>query len=216
MSTLAIILQIMGITIGMIILGTVLNKVLGISREKITEFKEKALNLQERMRNAQAIGDMRMISQLQRETIQLTKKIMVKQIVPLCLRCVIFIGIFGILGMVYANYSSRLLLYPVLIFGTGWVAVYFLFSISFSLIIFGIKRLYKKITGQTISSQQKNLREIMEIISPTQINSNVSFQVSRRIPSRSSRTSTENAKITSNTEDESQIKSDSWKYRIEK
>jgi len=213
MSNLEIILQIMGITVGMVILGIVLNRTLGISKEKITEFKEKASNLQERTRNAQAIGDIRMVSQLQRETIQFTKQIMVKQIVPLCLRCVIFIGIFGILGLVYAKYSSGLLQFPVLIFGTGWVAVYFLFSISFSLIIFGVKRLYKKITGQTSSSQQKDLREIMEVISPTQRNTSIEFQVSKTAPSR---ISTVNANMVSSAEDESQRKSDSWKDRIEK
>ena len=137
MSIIAIILQIMGITIGMIILGIVLNKILGVSREKLTEFKEKALNIQERMRTAQAVGDIRLLSQLQRETMQFTKQIMIKQFVPLCLRCVIFIGIFGLLGIVYANYSSGLLPFPVLIFGTGWVGVYFIFSISFSLILYG-------------------------------------------------------------------------------
>ncbi len=131
MSNLEIILQIMGITIGMVILGIVLNRILGISKEKITEFKEKASNLQERTRNAQAIGDMRMVSQLQRETIQFTKKIMVKQIVPLCLRCVIFIGIFGILGFIYADYNTGLLPFPLLIFGNGWQAIFFIFSISF-------------------------------------------------------------------------------------
>ena len=197
----------------MIILGMVLNKILGTSRGKITEFKEKALNIQERMRTAQAVGDIRMLSQLQRETMQFTKQIMVKQLVPLCLRCVIFIVIFGILGIVYANYSSGLLPVPILIFGTGWVAVYFLFSISFSLIIFGVKRLYKKITDQTTSSQQKNLREVLEIISPTQRNSRMSFQVSETAPSR---VTTIDANMASNTEEEYQEKSDSWKDRIEK
>jgi len=213
MSIIAIILQIMGITIGMIILGMVLNKILGTSRGKITEFKEKALNIQERMRTAQAVGDIRMLSQLQRETMQFTKQIMVKQLVPLCLRCVIFIVIFGILGIVYANYSSGLLPVPILIFGTGWVAVYFLFSISFSLIIFGVKRLYKKITDQTTSSQQKNLREVLEIISPTQRNSSMSFQVSETAPSR---VTAIDPNMGSNKEEKYQKKSDSWKDRIEK
>ncbi|MCK4286781.1 MAG: hypothetical protein KAX18_11290, partial [Candidatus Lokiarchaeota archaeon] len=83
MSNVAIILQIMGITVGMIILGMFLNKIFGLSKEKITEFKEKALNIQERMRNAQATGDIRILTQLQRETMQFTKQIMLKQFIPL-------------------------------------------------------------------------------------------------------------------------------------
>lgn len=214
MSNVAIILQIMFTTIGMIILGMVLNKILGLSKEKMKEFKEKALNIQERMRNAQVIGDIQTMTQLQRETMQFTKQIMIKQFIPLCLRCAIFIGIFGILGAIYADYQAGLLPFPVLIFGNGWVALYFVFSISFSLIIFGIKKLYKKITGKTISTQS-NLRDVLEIVSPTQRTSGISFQVSGTATSSPSRITTVDTNMASNTEDESQGKSDSWKDRID-
>ncbi len=215
MSNVAIILQIIGITIGMIIFGMFLNKILGLSKEKINEFREKASNIQERMRNAQAVGDIQMLTQLQRETMQFTKQIMLKQFVPLCVRCVIFIGIFGILGFIYAEFSSGLLPINILIFGSGWVAIYFIFSISFSLIIYGVKKLYKRITGKTVSTQS-DIREVLEMVSPTQRTSGISFQVSRTVPSRPSRITTVDANITSNTEDDSQGKSDSWKDRIEK
>ena len=215
MSNVAIILQIMGITVGMIILGMFLNKILGLSKEKITEFKEKALNIQERMRNAQATGDIRILTQLQRETMQFTKQIMLKQFIPLCLRVVIFIGIFGILGFIYDDYKSGLLPFPILFFGNGWVAMYFIFSISFSLIIFGVKKLYKRITGKTVSTQV-NLREIMELVSPTPRSSGMSFQVSGTASSSPSRITTVNADMASHIDDESNKQSDSWKDRIEK
>jgi uncharacterized membrane protein (DUF106 family) len=202
MSNVVIILQIMLITIGMIILGMILNKVLGLSKEKMTEFKERASNLQERIRNAQVIGDIRMMAQLQRETMQFTKQIMLKQFVPLCLRCFIFIGIFAILGFIYSDYDSGLLPFPLLIFGSGWVAIYFMFSICFSLVIYGIKKLYKRITGKDISTQS-HLREIMQLVSPTQQASGISFQVSDTVPP-------------SRTEDNSSEKRDSWKERIQK
>jgi len=202
MSNAGIILQIMLITIGMIILGMILNKVLGLSKEKITEFKERASNLQERMRNAQVIGDIQMMARLQRETMQFTKQIIVKQFVPLCLRCFIFIGVFAVLGFIYADYASGLLPFPLLIFGNGWVAIYFIFSISFSLLIFGIKKLYKRITGKDISTQN-NLREIMQLVSPTQQTSGISYQVSGAVSS-------------SKEEENSSEKTDSWKERIQK
>jgi uncharacterized membrane protein (DUF106 family) len=201
MSNAVIIIQIMFITIGMIILGMVLNKLLGLSKDKISEFKEQAQNLQERMRNAQVIADMRMMAQLQRETVQFTKSIVLKQFVPLCLRCFIFIGIFAVLSIIYADYDRGLLPFPLLIFGNGWVAIYFIFSISFSLILFGIKKLYKRITGKGISSQS-HLREIMELVSPTQQSSGISFQVSNPVPS--------------SIEEEFTEKTDSWKERIQK
>jgi len=202
MSNAIIILQIMLITIGMIILGMILNKVLGLSKEKITEFRERASNLQERIRNAQAIGDIQMMAQLQSETMQFTKQIMLKQFVPLCLRCFIFIGIFAILGFIYSDYDSGLIPFPILIFGNGWVAFYFIFSISFSLIIFGMKKLYKRITGKDISTQS-HLREIMQLISPTQQTSGISYQVSGAVPSNRD-------------EEKSSERSDSWKERIQK
>ena len=130
MSNAVIILQIMLITIGMIILGMILNKVLGLSKEKITEFKELASNLQERIRNAQVIGDIQMMAKLQRETMQFTKQIIVKQFIPLCLRCFIFIGVFAVLGFIYADYASGLLAFTLLIFGTGWVAILYFLSVS--------------------------------------------------------------------------------------
>ncbi len=196
-----IIIQIMLITIGMVILGMILNKLLGLSKDKISEFKEQAQNLQERMKNAQVLADRQMMIQVQRETMQFTKRIMIKQFVPLCLRCFIFIGIFAVLGFIYAEYDRDLLPFPLLIFGTGWVAIYFIFSISFSLIIYGIKKLYKRITGKQVSSPG-HLREIMELVSPTQQSSGISFQVSDPVPL--------------NTDEDSSERSDSWKDRIQK
>ena len=201
MSNAVIILQIMLITIGMIIFGMILNRILGLSREKMVEFKEQALNLQERIRNAQVVGDIQMMAQVQRETLRFTKKIMLKQFVPLCVRCFIFIGIFAILGFIYAEYDSGLLPFPLLIFGTGWVALYFVFSIGFSLIIFGLRKLYKRISGKEIATQG-HLREIMELVSPTRQSSGFSFQVSNT--------------VNSSREEDSAEKADSWKERIQK
>jgi len=201
MSDAFIIVQIVLITIGMVFLGMVLNKLLGLSKDKISEFKEQAFNLQERMKNAQVLADPQLMLQVQRETMQFTKSIMIKQFVPLCLRCFIFIGIFAVLGFIYADYDSGLLPFPLLIFGTGWVAIYFIFSISFSLIIFGMKKLYKRITGKQVSSQG-HLREIMELVSPSQQSSGISFQVANPVPL--------------NTDEDSSEKSDSWKDRIQK
>lgn len=201
MSVVAVILQIMGITIGMIILGIVLNKFLGLSKEKISEFREKALNIQERMRNAQVVGDVQMLTQVQQETLHFTKQIMIKQFVPLCVRCIIFIGIFALIGFFYAGYTSGLLPFNLLFLGNGWVAWYFIFSISFSLIIYGFKRLYRKMTGKGITTQG-NLREIMEIVSPTQRTTGVAFQV----PGTTSPTPP----------DVFEEETDSWKERIER
>jgi len=177
MSNVAIIIQILFITIGMIVFLMILNYVLGLRKEAQREMRKKALNLKERIKNAQLLGDYQLMVQTQKESIQFMKQMMKKQIIPLCIRCVIFIGIFAILGFVFSDYSSGLLPFPLLIFGSGWVAIYIIFSISISLIIFGVKRLYKKITGKGTKSQSY-LKEIMGLISPTQQNAELPFQIS--------------------------------------
>ncbi|MHA2391296.1 MAG: hypothetical protein ACXAEX_04950 [Promethearchaeota archaeon] len=213
MSNVAIILQILLITIGMIILGMVLNRLLGLRKENMQKFREQALNLQERMKNAQALGDIQMMTQLQNETMRFTRQIMIKQFIPLCLRCFIFIGIFSALGFIYAEYDSNLLPFNVLFFGSGWVGLYLLFSISISLLIYGAKKLYKRKTGK-VSSSQSGIREIMQIISPSDQPSGFSLPFSRSTSSQSM--SLRSSTNYSREENESSESSDSWKERIQK
>ncbi|MFX1391187.1 MAG: hypothetical protein ACFE9Z_14065 [Promethearchaeota archaeon] len=163
MSNVIVIIQILFITLGMIALGMVLNYFLGLRKDLLKDMREKALNLRERMKNAQLTGDPQLMARLQQESVQFMKLMMRKQIVPLCLRCFIFIGIFMILSAIYVDYESGLLPFPILIFGSGWLALYIIFSLYFALFIYGIKRL-TGIGGKT----QGTLREIMAIVSPTQ------------------------------------------------
>jgi uncharacterized membrane protein (DUF106 family) len=163
MTTGYVIISLMLMTIGMIAFGMIFNKIMGINPEVAKELRDKAMNLQERMRNAQMVRDGQQMMQLQQESMRLTKQMMKKQLVPTCIRCVIFLVIFAILGIVYAEYASGLLPFPILIFGDGWVALYFLFSIGFSLLIWGTKKLYKK---YIIKEDKSKTREILNMLSP--------------------------------------------------
>ncbi|MFX1259758.1 MAG: hypothetical protein ACFFC9_00935 [Promethearchaeota archaeon] len=158
-----IIISIMLMTIGMIALGLIFNKIMGINPEIAKEFRDKATNLQERMKTAQMMGDGRQMMELQKESMQLTKQMMKKQLLPSCIRCIIFLIIFAILGIVYAEYASGLLPFPILIFGDGWVALYFLFSIGFTLLIWATKKLYRKVTGK---GGKGKTRDILNMLSP--------------------------------------------------
>ena len=211
MSNVVIIIQILFITIGMIILGMILNLFLGLRKEAQREMRKKALNLQERMKNAQLLGDYQLMAQTQQESIQFMKQMMKKQLIPLCIRCVIFLGIFAVLNFIFSDYKSGLIPFPLLIFGSGWVAIYIIFSISISLIIYGVKRLYKKITGKGTKSQSY-LKELMGIISPTQQNTESPFQISSS-PQYQMNDSGD-VTVEQRNEDLSPRK-DSWKERIE-
>ncbi|MFW9971124.1 MAG: EMC3/TMCO1 family protein [Candidatus Odinarchaeota archaeon] len=163
MSEVLVIIQIVFITLGMIVLGMVLNHYMGLTKDTLQDMRKRALNLRERMKNAQLMGDYQIMTQLQQESTQFMKSMMKKQMIPLCLRCIIFIGIFMILGLIYADYNSGLLPFPILFFGTGWVAIYLIFSLYFSLFIWGVKRL----TGMG-SKTQSSVKEIMALFSPQQ------------------------------------------------
>lgn len=200
MSNTLIILIILFITIGMIIFSMLLNKILGLKKEEMKNIREQALNLRERMRNAQVFGDPQLMIQIQRETMQLTKQMMKKQLIPMCLRCFIFLGIFTTLSFILADYDRGLLPFPLWILGSGWFAIYFIFSITFSLIIFGIKKLYKRFV-QKETKKKSYLREIMGILSPTQQTSGISYQLSD--PTQSQTTSQTSSETV-----------ESWKDRI--
>jgi len=145
-----VIIGIMLITIAMIGVSEILNRIMGVQSGAVREIQEKAKNLRERMRTAQLTGNAQIMLELQRESMELTKLMMKKQMIPQCVRCFIFMGIFAVIGIVYAGYAEGLLPFPILIFGSGWFAVYFLFSITFSLILYGFKRLYRKLTGKEV------------------------------------------------------------------
>ncbi len=211
-----VILQLMFISIGMVIVGKVLNKILGLNKENMIDLKDKAQNLQERLKNAQSIGDIQMMTQLQRETMSFMKKLVKKQAIPLCVRCSIFLTVFIILSLIYRDYGSGLLPFPIPLLGEGWFAIYFLFSLGFALLIYGIKKLYQKLTGKETKSQNQ-LKNIMKIISPAQQSTGFSSQFG---PTMSNESQYQlNIQNSSFSEEENQQSSDevkSWKERIEK
>ena len=173
-----IIIGIMLITIAMIGVGELLNRIMGVKSDAVRELREKSNNLRERMRTAQLTGNAQIMLELQRESMELTKIILKKQMIPSCVRCLIFMGIFAVLGIVYADYEKGLLLIQISFFGNGWFAVYFLFSITFSLILYGFKRLYRKLTGKEV---KRNKTSILGSISPKSEDSESIIQLTRQI-----------------------------------
>lgn len=214
-----VILQIMLITLGMIAFGYIFNKLLGISGESARELRDKAMNLQERMRNAQLVGDHQSMQELQQESMELTKDMLKKQMVPTCIRCIIFLVIFSILSVIYSDYSSGLLPFPILWFGDGWVSLYFLFSIGFSLLIYVVKKIYRKATGKE-KKKGGMLSDLMGMGSSIQQGGAPSLSdISRDTPSLKSYEPTlekqKQHKEDSNKDDSKPSESKSWKDRLQ-
>jgi len=200
-----IIIQIMLITLGMVGLSEILNRVMGLKMDTARDLRERSKNLQERMKTARLTGNAQEMIELQQESVALTKVMMKKQMIPSCVRCIIFMGIFGLIGGIYAPYGN-LLPFPVLFFGSDWFGVYFLFSISFSLIIYGIKRLYRKLTGKE-DKRKKASKEILGMLSPESGNNQGNLQLTRTIP---------NKPLPEQEEIDGQPTGDTWKDRIKK
>jgi hypothetical protein len=206
-----IIIQIMFITIAMVGLSELLNRIFGLNMDAAREIREKSKNLQERMRTARSIGDRQEMLELQQESMELSKQMLKKQMIPSCVRCAIFIGIFAVLGAVYVDHADGLLPFPIL-FGTGWFTVYFLFSITFSLIIYGFKRLYRKLTGKEVK-RRGGLREILGGLSPQAGDQEQNLQLTRPIPYQSMQGGVDEDLVEKK---EEQPKVDSWKDHIKK
>lgn len=204
-----IIIQIMFITLAMVGLSEILNRVFGLNMDTAREMRENSRNLQERMKTARLTGNSQEMSALQQESMALTKVMMKKQAIPSCLRCAIFWGIFGLIGGIYAPYGN-LLPFPILFFGTGWFAVYFLFSITFSLIIYGLKRLYRKLTGKE-DKRKKASKEILGMLSSKSEYQSGNIQLTRPIPNRSPQDDVVDGK---QEDSDGQPKNDTWKDRI--
>ena len=200
-----IILQIMFITLALVIFGRLFNKFFGLTAKGMKKIREQARNLQERFNNARLIGDPQMLLQVQTDIKLLTKQMMKRQFLPMCLRCFIFLGIIIVLMIIYTPYGGGILPFPLWILGSGWFAIYFLFSLGFSLLFYSIKKIYKKMTGKEEKSASF-LRELMSMIVPTQNISN--GMINLQNPS-----GIHTSQSTSNNNDED--KENSWKDRLD-
>ncbi|NVM16087.1 MAG: DUF106 domain-containing protein [Candidatus Lokiarchaeota archaeon] len=207
-----IIIQIMLITIGMVGLSELLNRILGLNMGAARELREKSQNLQERMRTARLTGDRREMLELQQESMELTKLMMKKQMIPSCVRCFIFLGIFAVIGIIYAPYAEGLIPFPILFFGSGWFALYFLFSIAFTLIIYGFKRLYRKLTGKEVKRARMS-GGMLGGVSPQTGDQEQHLQLTRSIANESIQGNVYED-IQEKEDKESEV--DSWKDRIKK
>jgi len=160
-----VIIIILFISLGMTLLGLLFNHFFGLTGDKMREFREKAQKLQERLKNAQAVGDPQMMREVQTESMEMTKDMMKNQFIPLCGRCILFLGIFFVLTFIFSDYGSGLLPVNIPLLGSGWFFWYFIFSLSFSLTFWGIRKAYRKITGKKKPGSMT--KEMMNMLSPS-------------------------------------------------
>ena len=196
-----IILQLMVVAFVMVLFSLLLNKILGVKPSKMKETRDKARNLRERVRQAEILGDSVLMQQLQVETMQMMRDMLKKQLLPLVIRCVIFIGIYIVIGMVYGQYEN-------------WFWIYFLFSFSFSMISLGLKYGFKKITGKE-DKRKSFAKEIMTSIYPAKRGQSFGLNLPGHSEEEFKKTQISHELADQSKEEQEIETSDDWKDRIQ-
>ena len=197
--TVDIIYELMFISFALVLFGLLLNKLLGVKPSKMKEIRDKAKNLRERVRQAEILGDTVLLQQLQVETMSLMREMLKKQLVPMCIRCVIFLGIFIILSMVYGQYEF-------------WFWIYFLFSFSFSMVALGLRYGYKKLRKKE-DKRKSFAKEIMELVYPKSQIQTAGFTLTGHTDAEFQTPST--SEDTADQSSEEQKPADAWKDKLQ-
>ena len=103
--------------------------------------------------NSQGGTPGRSYAEINQELSLLMKKMLKEQFLPMGIRCGIFFGIFAIIGLIYGQ-AGNVLSFDVLWFGKGWVGAYVLFSLAIGLALYGLKKLYLRLTHQNQNQSQ--------------------------------------------------------------
>ncbi len=166
-----IILQIVLITVIVYFSRLVFNKIFGQSASERNELTDKTKEMQNRLNKA--IGDAEEFTRLQKEYMALMKQMMIKQTVPMLVCCIIFLVLWVILGVIYADYSTGLIFFPVLFIGDGWAGLYILTSFSIFGVSYLIRLIYRKIKGIESTSlwhvQSKSQSSLLAIPTKSQL-----------------------------------------------
>ena len=95
------------------------------------QMQMKIQDLQMRMKDAR--GDQEMMMQMNQEMMVLMKQMYKKQLIPMMLRSLIWIALFGLLQLIFKGYDQYL---PFnFIFGRTMFSLYLLVSLSFSIVM---------------------------------------------------------------------------------
>ena len=200
-----IILQIMLITVIVYFSRLAFYKLFGQTSSERRELFQKIQDMQNRLN--EVMGDADEFGKLQKETIKLMKQMMIKQIIPMCISCITFLVLWIILGIIYAEYSTGLIPFPVLLIGDGWGGLYIMTSLGLFVVVYLIKFTYRKIKG----IESPSLRGY-NLLSPSRTSAGTQSSLfSISTSSQVDRVSIESEDEYSETE---KMKKDAWKEKI--
>ena len=137
--------QISLITVVVVILSQWSQKKFSLSPDSQMKMQTDIKDLQDRMKYAK--GDMQQMEQLNAEMMLVMKDMSKKQMIPMLVRSVLFLGLWALLGWIYADFKTGLLPFKVL-FGDGYAGLYITLSLSISLLIMLVKFVMKKLNPE--------------------------------------------------------------------
>jgi hypothetical protein len=132
-------LQMFLIVLGIVVFSQIFNLVFGLKFSQQMENQQRIREIQEEILNPQNSPEE--IQRLQAESMKIMSETLKKNLIPSCVRCGIFLIIFWVLGLFYSEVDF-------LGQGSGYYGIYLLFSLGLSFIIYGIKRIWKKIRSE--------------------------------------------------------------------
>jgi len=87
-----------------------------------------------------------------------------KQFIPMIIRTVIWFGIWGILQLLFRKYDE-IVPFDVLFFGRGVFALYFLVSMSFSIVLMFGRMLNKKMNPNASGQKEEYIHDHLQVLS---------------------------------------------------
>lgn len=155
-----IVWQIVLISLGMIAFSHLLQKKFSVSQADQMRMQTQMQELQERIKLAQ--GNMQMMQQINTEMMAMMQQTLKKQLFPMCIRTLIFIGFWAVLGALYGGYDEILPFQ--FLFGRGWFATYILVSLIASIAIALIRKGLKKIRPSAFPEQKEQLIDHLRVL----------------------------------------------------
>ncbi len=143
--------QISLMTVVIVIISQWSQKKYALSPESQMKMQTDIKDLQDRMKYAK--GDMQQMEQLNAEMMLVMKDMSKKQMIPMLIRSVLFLGFWALLGWIYSDYKNGLLPFKVL-FGDGYAGLYITLSLSISLLIMLVKLVMKKLNPEKIEKKE--------------------------------------------------------------
>lgn len=129
------------ITIAMMVVSQIFSRKFGGSFSQQIQNQERIKAMQQELMEAR--NDPVRMQQIQGEYMKLMNDLMKKQMLPMCLRSGIFLGIFFIMNSIFSGKTFDA--NPIKIFGPTFASLYFMYSIGIMLIIYLVKYIMKKV-----------------------------------------------------------------------